>query len=76
MTVHTCRSNDIMPAGTNPVCLECITNTHSNWQPKTAQQKATAARLRRNRLEREKRQVLADLGMKRVRGANGGVYYE
>ena len=35
-----------------------------------------AARQRRNRNARERHQAMKNLGLKRVRGALGGVYYE
>lgn len=35
-----------------------------------------AKRDRRNRERRERNQVMRDLGLKRVRGALGGVYWE
>lgn len=35
-----------------------------------------AARQRRNRNRRERHQAMTDLGLKRVRGNLGGVYYE
>lgn len=38
--------------------------------------KAMAKRLRVNRARRERHKALTDLGLKRVRGALGGVYYE
>lgn len=53
-------------------------------EPKTAALKAElaahpdviAAKVRKNTARRERHGILTDLGLKRVRGANGGVYYE
>lgn len=40
------------------------------------QLKKEQKRIERNRVRRERHAILTDMGMKRVRGALGGVYYE
>jgi len=46
----------------------------SKEELKNARQKAT--RERANKIRRERDQVMRDMGLKRVRGALGGVYWE
>lgn len=47
-----------------------------NTQTKSAEERERERKDRKNKARRERDQAMRDLGLKRVRGALGGVYWE
>ena len=58
----------------NKIAFEIIKGL--NTQAGSAEERNRAKKDRKNKARRERHQAMLDLGLKRVRGSLGGVYYE